>query len=162
MKFTPKPSCSLISGPAESMSDYLWSSKWCVMSGCDGASVTLVDVCLGKGRRNDKWMAWEETGTKAKCASAALKSSTYISCLGLCSNRSQVLVLPPPPPAHPTPQTCQATPLFGFHSNMGTDLDKSDSGVYFLHLEGRETQDWFYPLPGNSKASRRPNCQGKG
>lgn len=76
--------------------------------------------------------------------------NTFISCLGLCSNST------------PPPQTCQAAPLFVFHSNVGTDLDKGDSGVYFLHLEGRETQDWFYPLPGNSKASRRPHCQGKG
>lgn len=37
-------------------------------------------------------------------------------------------------PADPL-QTFQAAPLFVFHSDVGTDLDKGDSGVYFLHLE---------------------------
>lgn len=59
-------------------------------------------------------------------------------------------------------ESFQAALLFVFHSNVETDLDKGDSRVYFLHLEDRETQDWFYPLPGNGKASRRPHCQGKG
>lgn len=36
---------------------------------------------------------------------------------------------------HMSPWTCRATSLFVFHSNVGTDLDKGDSGVYFLHLE---------------------------
>lgn len=50
----------------------------------------------------------------------------FISRLGLCSNNLQVLM---------SPWTFQAAPLFAFHSNVGTDLDKGDSGVYFLHLE---------------------------
>lgn len=31
--------------------------------------------------------------------------------------------------------TSWAAPLFVFHSNVGTHLDKGDSRVYFLHLE---------------------------
>lgn len=33
------------------------------------------------------------------------------------------------------PRTLQAVPMFVFYSSMGTDLDKGDSRVYFLHLE---------------------------
>lgn len=49
-----------------------------------------------------------------------------VSRLGPCSKSPQVLM---------SPRSCQAAPLFVFHSNVGTDLDKGDSGVYFLHLE---------------------------
>lgn len=34
-----------------------------------------------------------------------------------------------------SPWTFQAALLFVFHSNVGTDLDKGDCRVYFLHLE---------------------------
>ena len=56
----------------------------------------------------------------------SFEEQPFISNLGLCSNSPQVLM------SH---RTSQAAPLFVFHSNVGTDLDKGDSGVYFLHLE---------------------------
>lgn len=59
-------------------------------------------------------------------------------------------------------RSCQEASAVCFPLQREDTLNKSDGSVYFLHVEGRETQDWFYPLPGNSKVSGRPLCQGKG
>lgn len=63
-----------------------------------------------------------------KCSSFEVQP--FISLLGLCSNSPQVPMFPR--------RTCQAAPLFVFRSNVGTDLDKGDGGVYFLHLGSLE------------------------
>ena len=62
----------------------------------------------------------------------------------------------------PTHRICQGSSAVCFPLQREDTLNKSDGRVYFLHVDGRETQDWFYPLPGNGKVSRRPLCQGKG
>lgn len=65
----------------------------------------------------------------------------------------------PPPPS----RSCQGGSAVCFPPRREDTLNKSDGSVYFLHVEGRgETQDWFYPLPGSGKVSRRPLCRGKG
>lgn len=59
-------------------------------------------------------------------SSRALKYDASFLILGPVPDSLQVLM---------SPRTCQPAPLFVFQSNVGTDLDKGDSRVYFLHLE---------------------------
>ena len=88
----------------------------------------------------------------------SFEEQPFISRLGLCSNTPQVLMSPPDLSGSST--VC--FPLRrGDRLGQGVTAESIFS-TWKLGMEGRETQDWFYPLPGNYKASGRPHCQGEG
>ena len=128
-----------------------------MQNGCNARVTSVMEVDLLHCRsgnkveavRNDKWMAWQEK---------ALKSNRSFLVFGSVQTLRRFSC--PPPDLSGSSTVC--FPLRrGDRFGQGVTAESIFS-TWKLGMEGRETQDWFYPLPGNYKASGRPHCQGEG